>query len=59
MTAVALVLVTVLLVAAGALVALSPGRPAPLRDADGRVIPGSISERVTLDIGGVTQGMFI
>ena len=59
MTAVALGLVTVLLALAVALVALSPGRLNPLRDAEGRVIPGSLSERVTMDIGGVQQGMFI
>lgn len=41
------------------LFAVSPGRPDPLRDAAGNVIPGSISERVTLDIGGIPQGMFI
>ena len=59
MTGVALGLAGVLLALAVALTALSPGRLAPLRDADGRVIPGSISERVTMDIGGVQQGMFI
>jgi pimeloyl-ACP methyl ester carboxylesterase len=59
MIAVAVGLVAVLLLAGVALVALSPGRPAPLRYADGRAIRGSISERVTVDIGGVPQGMFI
>ena len=59
MTAVALGLVAVFFALAVALVALSPGRLAPLRAADGRVIPGSLSERVTMDIGGVQQGMFI
>jgi pimeloyl-ACP methyl ester carboxylesterase len=43
----------------GWLWAISPGAPAPLRDAAGRVIPGSLSERVTVEIGGVPQGMFI
>lgn len=38
---------------------LGPGTPTPLRDASGRVIPGSISERVTVEIGGLPQGMFI
>jgi pimeloyl-ACP methyl ester carboxylesterase len=41
------------------LFAVSPGRPAPLRDAAGNVIPGSISERVTVEIGGIPQGMII
>jgi hypothetical protein len=40
------------------LVVFSPGRPAPLRDSSGRVIPGSISDRVTVGIGGIPQGMF-
>ena len=43
----------------GALLLGSPGQPAPLRDAKGEVLPGSLSERVTLTIGGVDQGMFI
>jgi pimeloyl-ACP methyl ester carboxylesterase len=41
------------------LFAVSPGRPDPLRDAAGNVIPGSISERVKIEIGGIPQGMFI
>jgi pimeloyl-ACP methyl ester carboxylesterase len=41
------------------LFAVSPGRPDPLRDAAGNLIPGSISERVTVEIGGIPQGMFI
>jgi pimeloyl-ACP methyl ester carboxylesterase len=43
----------------GTLLVLSPGRPALLRDQAGNVIPGSISERVTVEIGGIPQGMFI
>lgn len=41
------------------LVAISPGRPDPLRDANGNMIPGSLSERVTVEIGGIPQGMII
>ncbi|WP_178346882.1 alpha/beta fold hydrolase [Marivita hallyeonensis] len=37
----------------------SPGTIPPLRDARGAQIPGSISERVTVEIGGVPQGMII
>ena len=59
MTLVALCLVAVLIALAVALVAISPGRLNPMRGPDGRVIPGSISERVTKEIGGVQQGMFI
>lgn len=39
--------------------AVSPGVPAPLCDAAGRLIPGGLSERVTVEIGGIPQGMFI
>ena len=59
MTGVALLFFTVLLISIGTLLLLSPGRLAPLRDADGTVIPGSLSERVTIEIGGIPQGMFI
>jgi pimeloyl-ACP methyl ester carboxylesterase len=41
------------------LLALSPGRPAPLRDGAGNVIAGSLSERVTVEIGGIPQSMII
>jgi len=37
----------------------SPGAPPPLRGGDGRQVPGSLSERVTVEIGGVPQGMII
>lgn len=49
------------LLAAGTvwLFAVSPGRPDLLRDPQGHIIPGSISERVTVQIGGIPQGMFI
>lgn len=38
---------------------LSPGQPEPLRDSEGRSVPGSLSERVTIEIGGVPQSMII
>jgi pimeloyl-ACP methyl ester carboxylesterase len=59
MTAAILLLAAVLLVGAGYLFAISPGRPAPLRDAAGNPIPGSLSERVTVEIGGIPQSMII
>lgn len=59
MTALVLILATVLVVGVGFLFAISPGRPAPLRDASGDVIPGSLSERVTVEIGGISQSMII
>lgn len=56
------VVIGVVVVVAGlalVLVVLSPGRMRPLVDAKGRPIPGSLSEKVFLEIGGVRQGMFI
>ncbi len=57
---VALLLLVVAL-AGGAiwLLIVSPGRPDPLRDAAGNVIPGSISERVMVEIGGIPLGMLV
>lgn len=59
MTIILLFLAALLVAGLAWLFAVSPGRPDPLRDAAGNVIPGSISERVTVDIGGIPQGMFI
>lgn len=41
------------------LAAISPGTPATLRDGNGEILKGSISEKVFVRIGGVKQGMFI
>lgn len=41
------------------LAVLSPGHPRPLTDSEGNGIPGSLSERTTVDIGGVPQTMII
>lgn len=46
-------------VCAGYLILISPGRPLPLRDEAGRVIAGSVSERVFVEINGIRQGMII
>ena len=43
----------------GALLALSPGTPAPFLGADGKELAGSISEKLHVNINGVEQGMFI
>jgi pimeloyl-ACP methyl ester carboxylesterase len=42
-----------------ALLVLSPGRPAAVVDGNGEPVPGSISEKIFVDINGVEQGMFI
>ncbi|NSW54023.1 MAG: alpha/beta hydrolase, partial [Anaerolineae bacterium] len=41
------------------LLLMSPGVPAPVTDENGTVIPGSLSEKVFVDINGSRQGMFI
>ena len=60
------IMLTVLLVPVGVLCVLgvvllimSPGRPSPVVDADGRQVMGSISEKIRVPINGVEQGMFI
>ena len=52
------VLVSVLALA-GVLLLWSPGRAVPFVDANGKVLPGSISEKIHVNINGVEQGMFI
>jgi pimeloyl-ACP methyl ester carboxylesterase len=58
-----LIAVCVLLVSVLALVGVlllwSPGRPTPFLDAGGKVVAGSISEKIRVNINGVGQGMFI
>lgn len=41
------------------LLAWSPGRPKPIIDESGKVLSGSISEKIFVKINGVDQGMFI
>jgi pimeloyl-ACP methyl ester carboxylesterase len=43
----------------GALLLRSPGRPKPILDEDGKPVPGSVSEKIHVDINGVRQGMFV
>ena len=53
------VVLTGVLILAGILLALSPGKPRPVVDGNGKPLPNSISEKVFVDINGVKQGMFI
>lgn len=53
------VLFCCLLLLLGVLWAWSPGKPIPILDENGKPLPGSISEKVWVDINGVQQGMFI
>ena len=59
MTALFLVLAAALLIGVGYLFIISPGQPAPLRNTNGDAIPGSLSERRTVEIGGIPQSMII
>jgi pimeloyl-ACP methyl ester carboxylesterase len=52
-------MLAVVLILIAALLALSPGTVKPIMGADGRPVPGSLSEKVFVDINGVKQGMFI
>lgn len=58
-----LIVVSVLLASAfilvGVLLLLSPGRPTPFLDDDGKPLAGSVSEKTRVTINGVEQGMFI
>lgn len=38
---------------------LSPGKPESLRDEKGKILSGSISEKIFVPIGGLRQGMFV
>jgi pimeloyl-ACP methyl ester carboxylesterase len=44
---------------AGFLRIYSPGKTIPFRDVSGKPLPGSLSEKIFINIGGVRQGMFI
>ena len=43
----------------GVLLLLSPGKPQPITDENGRIMPGSLSEKISVEINGVPQAMFI
>jgi hypothetical protein len=59
MAGVLLIVVVIALALVGTLWLWSSGRPAPVVDAQGRPVPGSISEKVFFDVNGVRQGMFV
>jgi pimeloyl-ACP methyl ester carboxylesterase len=48
-----------ILILVAVLLAYSPGTPKPFLLADGKLLPGSISEKLHLNINGTQQGMFI
>jgi pimeloyl-ACP methyl ester carboxylesterase len=43
----------------GVLLAFSPGKPVPFLDQNGNLLPGSISEKIFVNINGVQQGIII
>ncbi|MGL5002718.1 MAG: alpha/beta hydrolase, partial [Casimicrobium sp.] len=51
--------VATLIVFASLLWLLSPGKPRPILDANGNVIPNSLSEKIWVNINGIEQGMFV
>jgi len=53
------VLLIVAFILIGVLLAYSPGNPEPFLDENGKLLAGSISEKVFVRINGVEQGMFI
>jgi pimeloyl-ACP methyl ester carboxylesterase len=53
------ILLGVIVILLGVLLAVSPGKVKPFLDEQGRVLAGSISEKIHVNINGVQQGMFI
>jgi pimeloyl-ACP methyl ester carboxylesterase len=53
------ILLAGVLILVGVLALRSSGKPNPILDEDGRPLPGSLSEKIFVDINGVKQGMFI
>lgn len=48
-----------ILILVGVLLAMSPGKPAPIVDENGKPVRGSISEKIFVNVNDVRQGMFI
>jgi pimeloyl-ACP methyl ester carboxylesterase len=53
------ILVACLLILAGVLLAYSPGKAKPFLDEKGKLLEGSISGKIYVNINGIEQGMFI
>jgi pimeloyl-ACP methyl ester carboxylesterase len=53
------VLLGTMLIIAGSLMVCSPGKAKPILDESGKILAGSISEKVFINIDGIEQGMFI
>jgi pimeloyl-ACP methyl ester carboxylesterase len=59
MSAILIIFLAGILILAGVLLVYSPGKPEPFLTEKGEALPGSISEKTFVTIGGVKQGMFI
>jgi pimeloyl-ACP methyl ester carboxylesterase len=53
------ILLGIIIILFGVLIAVSPGKVKPFLDEQGRVLAGSIAEKIHTSINGVQQGMFI
>ncbi|NPV76485.1 MAG: alpha/beta hydrolase [Anaerolineae bacterium] len=53
------ILLALILIFVGVLLWYSPGKINPVVDQNGNPVPGSISEKIWVDINGLKQGMFI
>jgi pimeloyl-ACP methyl ester carboxylesterase len=59
MLTISAVLLVCAFILVGVLLAYSPGKTGPFLDENGKLLAGSISEKVFVNINGVEQGMFI
>jgi pimeloyl-ACP methyl ester carboxylesterase len=53
------ILLGIIIILFGVLLTVSPGKVKPFLDEQGRVLVGSIAEKIHVNINGVQQGMFI
>lgn len=53
------IILGVMLIILGVLLAISPGKPRTFINENGKPLPGSISEKIHVNINGTGQGMFI
>ena len=51
--------IILIVILTGVLLIMSPGKPVPFVDKNGNLLPGSISEKIHVNINGLEQGMFI
>ena len=59
MLTIPVVLLVCLFILGAVLLAYSPGKPEPYLDENGKALPGSISEKIFVNINGLQQGMII